>query len=175
MNPPVTAEPERRWKHRMNWLGLVLSLPAIAAWIWVMVELTKEETWLLLWVPVTLLVGWAAHAWPILFGWKWRGATVLTAFLLHVVLLFACMAVATGPALEGLSSFLGFAVDVVRWDIENFDPARPLMALRSLFLVASLAFTLLHPIHPTFWTAMTSSIGFSLFLGANALMLSHAA
>ncbi|BCX48050.1 hypothetical protein HAHE_19580 [Haloferula helveola] len=174
----MSAEPERQWKRRMSWLGFALSVPALAAWIWILVELMKDEILVGISIPVTLLIGGAAYALH-RFVWKWRGTVVVTALVLHAVLLVGLMAVARGAldasVFEALGDMFGFAVDVVRWEAKNFDASEPSTGMGSLFLIGSLVFTLLHPIYPTFWTAMTSSIGFSLFIGIICLMMSRAA
>ena len=164
-------------KRRMNWIGLGLSLPVLGAWIWIMVELSGEDKVLAIAAPITLFI--AAAAWALhRYLWKWRGAVFVTALLLHVVALTVMLLPMSASAemsfAEGLWVILEFPMDQVVWDIKNFDPTNPSMATGSLLLVSSLAFTLLHPVHPTFWTAMASSLGFSLYILISFLMMSHA-
>lgn len=174
----MADEVEQRAKRRLNWIGLALSLPALGLWVWVTVELAKEETFLLLWVPVTLLLGGAAYAIH-RFLWRWRGAVVVSALVLHLLLMIICIAIGSGSldmaVFGSIADFIGFAVDVVRWDIGNFELSKPSTAFGSLLLISSLVFTLLHPVYPTLPSALASSIGFSLFLAITALMMSHAA
>lgn len=104
---------------------------------------------------------------------------VVSALVLHLLLMIICIAIGSGSldmaVFGSIADFIGFAVDVVRWDIGNFELSKPSTAFGSLLLISSLVFTLLHPVYPTLPSALASSIGFSLFLAITALMMSHAA
>jgi len=182
----MTSKREIEKRSKTGWIGFCLSIPAFTVWIWILWEvyqelgMSKDEVAIAILAPVTLGIGVVAYT-VHLRVWKWRGAVVVMTFGLHfvamaVVFLLAMDADASGESFaEILWAVIEFPLDSVRWDIANFDFAKPSMAVVPLLVFGSLCYAaVLHPLYPTFSTAMASSIGFSLYIEISFLMMSRA-
>ena len=164
-------------RKKSSLLDYVLLTLAVACWIWVHWSAPMDELPAIFVMPVTIGIGAGAYLLHRLV-WSWRGTVVAAVLLIHVSALTALILSAGGSWAEG-REFWGylvkFQVDAVWWDITHFDLANPGTLFSSVLVFGSLMLAAVHPIRPSFVSAMTSTVGVGLWLQISLAMMAHAA
>lgn len=168
----MTELSERRRK-RESAIFLSILIPALTAWGWMLWELGKMNSGTAVISILMLLATGAIGHLVYERVWRWPGAAVGTALILHLAVLFA-LGGGRVSSLDLLWTVLSSPVEFVIWDIRHLDTMNPFDALIWAVIGLSLVLTSLHPLRPCFPTAMVSTLGISLWFLVSFTMMAHA-